>query len=82
MSALPTNIPKRGLCREEAAEYIGVSPGTFDMQVRDGVMPKPIDLAGKRLVWDRAAIDHRLDILSGLAQDSARGGKSRFSERL
>ncbi|WP_407530260.1 XRE family transcriptional regulator [Methylobacterium oryzisoli] len=32
--------PRRGLRREEAALYVGVSPSKFDEMVRDGRMPK------------------------------------------
>ena len=30
-----------GLCREEAASYVGVSATLFDEIVKDGRMPKP-----------------------------------------
>jgi hypothetical protein len=55
-SALPDNLPRRGLNREAAAEYIGVSPTKFDDMVRDGRMPPPIAIDGRR-VWDRWLID-------------------------
>jgi predicted DNA-binding transcriptional regulator AlpA len=48
--------PPRGLCREDAALYIGVGTTTFDMMVGDGRMPKPIRI-GKRVVWDRLKIE-------------------------
>ena len=38
---LPPSLAPRGLCREVAAVYIGVSPGTFDQMVTDGRMPGP-----------------------------------------
>lgn len=81
MKNLPPNIPKRGLSRSEAAEYVGLSVGSFDAQVNIGNLPQPIAF-GKRLVWDRAALDHALDILSGLTHDPVQGFPSRFSERL
>ena len=34
-------IQPRGLSRVEAADYIGVSPTTFDKLVADGRMPAP-----------------------------------------
>jgi predicted DNA-binding transcriptional regulator AlpA len=49
---LPTSLPPRGLRREEAAAYIGVSPSTFDKMVADGRMPIPKRI-NARTVWDR-----------------------------
>jgi predicted DNA-binding transcriptional regulator AlpA len=48
--------PPRGLCREDAALYIGVGTTTFDRLVDEGRMPKPIRV-GKRVLWDRLKID-------------------------
>jgi predicted DNA-binding transcriptional regulator AlpA len=61
---LPANLPPRGLCRSEAAAYIGVSPTKFDEMVADGRMPKPKRIDG-RVVWDR----HQLDIAFGALPD-------------
>jgi excisionase family DNA binding protein len=52
----PISYPPRGLSREEAARYVGVSPTTFDRMIVDRQMPKP-KLARGRNVWDRAALD-------------------------
>lgn len=48
--------PPRGLCREDAARYIGVSVSTFDRLVADSLMPKPTHMRG-RVVWDRLKLD-------------------------
>lgn len=48
--------PPRGMSREEAADYVGVSPNTFDKMVADGRMPEPIPVNARRL-FDRLAID-------------------------
>jgi excisionase family DNA binding protein len=53
---LPLSVPKRGLSRVEAAEYIDVSATTFDRMVKDGCMPKPKPIYGRR-VWDRHQVD-------------------------
>lgn len=50
------HYPPRGLCREEAARYIGVGSTKFDEMVKDGRMPKPKVVDGRR-VWDRIALD-------------------------
>lgn len=49
--------PRRGLSREEAAVYIGVSVRKFDEMVADGRMPRAKVIDARR-VWDT----HRLDI--------------------
>jgi excisionase family DNA binding protein len=48
--------PPRGLSREEAARYVGVSASTFDKLIADGRMPKPFRI-GKRIIWDRLKIE-------------------------
>lgn len=53
--ALPFDCP-RGLNRVEAARYVGVSPGTFDKLVEDGLMPRPVRVRA-RLIYDKQAID-------------------------
>jgi excisionase family DNA binding protein len=52
---LPRPVPL-GLSREEAAEYIGVSPAKLDAMVKDGRMPKPKHI-DRRRVWARPALD-------------------------
>ena len=61
-SALPPSLPPRGLGRLAAAEYIGVSPSTFDKLVADAQMPGPKKLRG-RLIWDRKRLDECFDAL-------------------
>jgi len=63
-SALPDNLPPRGLSREQAAEYIGVGTTTWDNMVEDGLMPKP-KRPYSRVVWDRYAIDKAFSALGG-----------------
>lgn len=46
----------RGLCREEAAYYVGVGPTKFDQLVADRRMPQPKRIDG-RVVWDRVQLD-------------------------
>jgi predicted DNA-binding transcriptional regulator AlpA len=54
--ALPVNLPPRGLSRDAAAQYIGISVGKFDELVADGRMPKPVRIDGRK-VWDRQGLD-------------------------
>lgn len=48
--------PPRGLCREDAARYIGVGTTKFDEMVSDRRMPRPKRVDG-RVLWDRIALD-------------------------
>jgi hypothetical protein len=66
LSELP-NWP-RYLSREQAAIYLGVSPDTFDGEVRIGLWPPPRrrGIKGGRLTWDRCALDAAADQDSGL----------------
>jgi hypothetical protein len=52
----PYAYPPRGLCREEAARWIGVGVTKFDEMVSDGRMPKPKRVDG-RVIWDRVRLD-------------------------
>lgn len=52
----------RGINREDAARYVGVSPRKFDELVADGRMPKPRRVDG-RVIWDRVALDVYFDAL-------------------
>jgi hypothetical protein len=49
--SLPINLPKRGLSKDEAAEYCGVSENTLG---RYGPTPAKI---GKRTIYDRRMLD-------------------------
>jgi predicted DNA-binding transcriptional regulator AlpA len=62
-SALPDSLPPRGLHRLQAAEYVGISVTKFDEMVKDGRMPQPIAIDGRR-VWDRWLIDKAFTRLS------------------
>lgn len=66
---IATNLHPRGLNRDQAARYVGLSPTTFARLVREGVMPEPIHF-GRRVVWDRRAIDEALDRMSGHPVDT------------
>jgi len=57
-------IPRRGLSRDEAAMYIGVSGGKFDGMVADGRMPEPLKIDGRK-VWDIRALDLAFEALPG-----------------
>lgn len=48
--------PPRGLCRAEAARWIGIGTTKFNEMVRDGRMPKP-RIIDSRKVWDRIELD-------------------------
>jgi predicted DNA-binding transcriptional regulator AlpA len=58
MTLKPDTIayPPRGLSREEAARYVGVSTTKFDEMIADRRMPKPRQIDA-RTVWDRVELD-------------------------
>lgn len=62
--ALPPTLPPRGLSREAAASYVGISATKFDEMVFDGRMPQPKRI-DTRKVWDRSALDAHFDALPG-----------------
>jgi predicted DNA-binding transcriptional regulator AlpA len=55
-------VPRRGLSREEAAMYVGISTGKFDELVRTGRMPRPKRIDGRK-VWDVHGLDAAFDDL-------------------
>jgi predicted DNA-binding transcriptional regulator AlpA len=59
--------PRRGLRRDEAALYVGVSGRKFDQMVADGRMPKPKRIDGC-VVWDLRALDTAFDALDSLGE--------------
>ena len=56
-------VPRRGLSREEAAMYIGISAVKFDEMVADGRMPMPVRIDARK-VWDLRSLDLAFDALS------------------
>jgi predicted DNA-binding transcriptional regulator AlpA len=56
-------VPRRGLSRDEAAMYVGVSAAKFDQLVADGRMPAPVQIDARK-VWDIRSIDLAFDALS------------------
>lgn len=72
-NALPPSLPPRGLSREAAAQYVGISAVKFDEMVEDGRMPKAKRIDGRK-VWDRQALDLAFDALDeGSAPRKATG---------
>lgn len=55
-------VPRRGLSRKEAAEYIGVSPSKLDELRKAGRIPPPKVLDG-RLIFTTDRLDEFLDEL-------------------
>jgi predicted DNA-binding transcriptional regulator AlpA len=55
--------PRRGLRRDDAALYVGVSPTKFDQMVADGRMPKSFRIDGC-VLWDMRKLDLAIDALS------------------
>jgi predicted DNA-binding transcriptional regulator AlpA len=62
---LAANLHPRGLNRDQAAGYIGLSVTTFMRLIAVGAMPPALHF-GRRRVWDRRTLDEALDRMSGL----------------
>lgn len=54
--------PRRGLSKDEAAVYVGLSARKFDELVAAGQMPKP-KAVGSRRIWDVRSLDAAFDAL-------------------
>jgi predicted DNA-binding transcriptional regulator AlpA len=69
--ALPPTLAPRLIGRDAAAAYVCVSPTLFDAMVRDGRMPSPRQLSGRRVAWDVRALDAAIDNLPSSADQEA-----------
>jgi len=68
--ALPIH-ERRVFNRDEAASYVGVSPGHFKKLVKEGVMPGPLTSYGRACRWDKAALEQALDSARGADRSKA-----------
>jgi predicted DNA-binding transcriptional regulator AlpA len=59
---VPLHLAPRGLSREEAAAYVGISPSLFDTLVKERRMPGPKRI-NSRVVWDRLKLDIAFDAI-------------------
>jgi predicted DNA-binding transcriptional regulator AlpA len=49
-------VPRRGLSRDEAAMYVGISAAKFDELIRDGRMPSPVNI-DRRKAFDELSTE-------------------------
>jgi hypothetical protein len=56
------SLPRRGLSREEAAMYLGISGSTFDEMRSAGQIEPPRLIKGRKL-WDIRDLDMAFDAL-------------------
>ena len=64
----------RGLRREMAAGYVGISPSLFDVWVSKGLMPQPKHQDGV-VVWDRIRLDAAFEALPDRLKNGAQEQK-------
>ena len=57
MTRLDSAYPPAAMGRADAAAYVGLSESTFSRQVQKGSIPKPRQLAEKRVAWLRCELD-------------------------
>ena len=62
---LPPSLAPRGLSRVQAAKYVGTGTTKFDEMVKDGRMPAPKQVDGRK-IWDRLGLD---DYFAALPSD-------------
>jgi hypothetical protein len=62
-------VPRRGLSRDEAAIYLGISPSKFDELRKDGRVGPPRLIDGRKL-WDIRDLDDAFDSLPHEAIES------------
>ncbi|MGX4802079.1 hypothetical protein [Bradyrhizobium guangdongense] len=55
-------LPRRGLSREQSADYFGVSASKFDQMRKDGRIGPPRLIDGRK-VWDIYQLDRDFDAL-------------------
>ena len=60
---MKTAIWPRGLNREKAAAYLGISSTLFDQMVEQKPMPQPFSPSAGRVVWDINELDHAFENL-------------------
>lgn len=53
----------RGLSREKASQYLGISSTLFDTLVQKKQMPEPLAPSNGRVVWDITEIDQAFENL-------------------
>jgi hypothetical protein len=58
-----------GLCREEAADFVGLSATKFEQMVADGRMPVPRQ-ADSRVIWSRLELIEAFEALPRRAANS------------
>jgi predicted DNA-binding transcriptional regulator AlpA len=68
-NTLPLSLAPRGLSREQAAAYVGVSPSLFDILIKDGRMPGPKRI-NSRVVWDRFKLDAAFEAIGDTDSDA------------
>lgn len=61
----------RGLSRDQAATYLGISRSSFQKLVDSGVMPRGKRITKGRVVWDRAELDHHFDHIKEDAKEES-----------
>ena len=69
--SLPPSLAPRGLKREIAAAFVGLSPTGFDAARRQGKYPAPTLPGG---CYDRILLERAMDNLSGIAPETEAPG--------
>jgi len=76
----PLSYPPRGLSREEAARYVGISPTKFMQLVAAQRMPRPRRIDGRN-VWDRISLDIAFTQMPGGDDDEPQSETDRILKK-
>lgn len=81
LRAREQRIAPRGLNRDQASAYVGISSSTFDKLVEAGLMPRPRVMESRR-VWDIQELDRAFDELphEGPSHSKANGAPSAVND--
>lgn len=72
-------IPRYALRRDEAAASLGISQGTFDNWIRDGIMPSGTKVRGV-VLWDVKQIENAWRALMEKQEEEQDDGLNPFDE--
>ena len=66
---MPQSRWPRGMQRQQAADYLGISASWLDQLVSKSLLPQPRQL-NKRLIWDREELDRAFEELPHRGDDA------------
>lgn len=75
-----STAPRRGLRRQEAAQYVGIGVTTFDEWVATGRMPQPMRPSPGIVLWDILELDTAFDALHETPPPDQNAGRAKWDD--